>query len=67
MGNWDVPREILTDSGKEFIRILWEKMCALLGIHHLRARVYDHRAPPAEGAGRILINNLRTFLATEKD
>ena len=42
-------------------------MCALLGVHHLRARVYDHRALPAERAGRILINILRKFLATEKD
>ena len=67
MSNWDVPSEILTASGKEFIRTGWESMCALLGVHHLRARVYDHRALPAERAGRILINILRTFLATEKD
>ena len=42
-------------------------MCALLRVHHLRAPVYDHRALPAERAGRILINILRKFLATEKD
>ena len=67
MSNWDVPSEILTDSGKEFIGTWWENMCALLGVHHLRARVYDHRALPAERAGRILISILRKFLATEKD
>ena len=67
MSNWDVPSEILTDSGKEFIGTWWENMCALLGVHHLRARVYDHRALPAERAGRILINILRKLLATEKD
>ena len=65
--NLDVPSENLTDSGKEFIGTWWESMCALLGVHHLRARVYDHRALPAERAGRILINILRRFLATEKD
>ena len=67
MSNWDVPSEILTDSGKEFIGTWWENMCALLGVHHLRARVYDHRALPAERVGRILINILRKFLATQKD
>ena len=40
---------------------------ALLGVHHLRARVYDHRALPAERAGRNLIHILRKILATEKD
>ena len=34
MSNWDVPSEILTDSGKEFIATWWENMCALLGVHH---------------------------------
>ena len=67
MSNWDVPSEILTVSGKEFIETWWENMCGLLGVHHLRARVYDHRALPAEPAGRILINILRKFLATEED
>ena len=67
MSNWDVPSEILTDSGKEFIGTWWENMCALLGVHHLRAGVYDHRALPAERAGRILINFLRKFPATEED
>ena len=67
ISNWDVPSEILTDSRKDFIRTWWENMCALLGVHHLRAQVYDHRALPAERAGRILINILRKFLATEKD
>ena len=67
MSNWDVPSKILTDSGKEFIGTWWENMCALFGVHHLRARVYDHRALPAERAGRFLINILRKFLATEKD
>ena len=66
MSNWDVPSEVLTDSGKEFIGIWWENRCALLGAHHLRARVWYHRALPAERAGRILINILRKFLATEK-
>ena len=67
MSNWDVRSEILTDSGKEFIGTWWENVCALLGVHHLRAPVYDHPALPAERAGRILINILRNFLATEKD
>ena len=67
MSNWDVPSEILTDSGNEFIRTWWDSMCALQGVHHLGARVYDHRALPADRAGRILINILRKFLATEKD
>ena len=67
MSNWDVPSEILTDSWKEFIGTWWENMCALFGVHHLPARVYDHQALPAERAGRILINMLRRFLATEKD
>ena len=42
-------------------------MCALLGVHHLRAQVYDHQTFPAERAARILINILRKFLAPEKD
>ena len=63
MSNWDIPSEILTDSGREFIGTL----CALLGVHHPRTGVYDHRARPAERAGRILITILRKFLATEKD
>ena len=67
MSNWDVPSEILMDSGKDFIGTWWENMCALLGAHHLRARVPGHRALPAEQAGRILINILRKFLATEKE
>ena len=67
MSSWDVPNEILTDSGKEFIGTWWENMCALSGVHHLRARVYDHRAIRAERAERILINILRQFLATETD
>ena len=67
MSNWGVLSEILTDSGKEFIGTWWENMCALLGVLHLRARVYDHRALPAERSRRVLINILRKFLATEKD
>ena len=67
MSNWDVPSEILTDSGKEFIGTWWENMCALLGVNHVGARVYDHRALPAVRAGRNLINMLRNVLATEKD
>ena len=67
MSKWDVPSEILMDSGKEFIGNWWENMCALFGVHHLRARVYEHGAVPAERAGRNLINILRNSLATEKD
>ena len=67
MSNWDVPTEILTDSSKAFIGTWWEKMSALLRVHHLRARVYDHPAVPAERAGPILINVLRKVKATEKD
>ena len=29
MSNWDVPSEILRDSGKEFIGTWWENMCVL--------------------------------------
>ena len=67
VSNWDIPCEILTDSGKEFIGTWAENMCALLGVHHLSARVYDHRALPAERARRTLIKILRKFLATEKE
>ena len=46
MSNWDIPSQILKDSGNVFIGTRWENMlltmCALLGVHHLRARVYDH-------------------------
>ena len=67
MSNWDVPSKILTDSGKEFMGTWWENMCALLGVHHLRAGVCDHRALPVERAGGILINILRTFPKAEKE
>ena len=67
MSNLYVSSEILTDSAKEFIGTWWENMRALLGVHHLRAQVYDHGALLAERAGRILINILRKFLATKKD
>ena len=67
MSNWDVPKEFLTDSGKEFIGTLWENMGALLGVHHLCVRVYNHRALPAERGGGILIKIPRNFHATEKD
>ena len=67
MSSLDVPSEILTESGKEFIGTWLQNMCALFAVHHLRARVYDHRALPAERVGGIIINILRRFLATEKD
>ena len=67
MSNWDVPSEIVTDSGMEFIWTWWENMCALFGFDHLRARVYDHQALPSERAGRVLMNELKHFLATERD
>ena len=67
MSNWYVPSEILTYSGKEFIGTWWENMCALLEVHHLRARVCNHAISPADRVGSILIKILRTFLATEKD
>ena len=35
IGCWDVPSEILTDSGSAYISELWKILCARLGIHHL--------------------------------
>ena len=55
MSNWDVPSEILTDSGKEYIGTWWENMCALLGVHHL------HESTTIEPS---LLNVLEEFLST---
>ena len=67
MGGWDVPSEVVTDSGKEYTSEWWRELCARLGIHHLRCEVHSHRALPGERAGRSLINMLRKELASEKD
>ena len=67
MGGWDVPSEVVTDSGKEYTSEWWKELCARLGIHHLRCEIHSHRALPGERAGRSLINMLRKELASEKD
>ena len=67
MGGWDVPSEVVTDSGKEYTSELWRELCARLGIHHLRCEIHSHRALPGERAGRSIINMLRKELASEKD
>ena len=67
MGCWDVSSEILTDSGSAYISEWWKTLCARLGIHHLRCEVHQHRALPAERAGKTIINMLRKELASDKD
>ena len=67
MGGWDVPSEVVTDSGKEYTSEWWRELCARLGIHHLRCEIHSHRALPGERAGRSIINMLRKELASEKD
>ena len=67
MGGWDVPSEVVTDSGKEYTSEWWKELCARLGIHHLRCEIHSHRALPGERAGRSIINMLRKELASEKD
>ena len=67
MGGWDVPSEVVTDSGKEYTSEWWRELCARLGIHHLRCEIHSHRALPGERAGRSVINMLRKELASEKD
>ena len=67
MGCWDVPSEILTDSGGAYISEWWKTLCARLGIHHLRCEVHQHGALPAERAGKTIINMLRKELASDKD
>ena len=67
MGGWDVPSEVITDSGKEYTSEWWRELCARLGIHHLRCEIHSHRALPSETDGRSLINVLRKELAIEKD
>ena len=67
MGCWDVPSEILTDSGSANISEWWKTLCARLGIHHLRCVVHQHRALPAERAGKTIINMLRKERASDKD
>ena len=52
MGCWDVPSEILTDSGSAYISEWWKTLCARLGIHHPRCEVHRQRALPAERAGK---------------
>ena len=54
MGGWDVPSEVITDSGKEHTSEWWKELCTLLGIPHLRCEIHSHRALPGEGAGRSL-------------
>ena len=67
MGCWDVPSEILTDSGSAYIS-KWSKiLCARLGIHHLRCEVQQHSALLAERAGKTIMHMLRKELASDKD
>ena len=67
MTNWDVESDRLKDSGKEFIETRWGNMCALLGVHHVCVRVYNHLPLPAEQGQPIPINIFTKFLATEKE
>ena len=67
MGCWDGPSEILTDSGSAYISEWRKALCARLGFHHLRCEVHQHRAMPAERAGKTIINMLRKELAYDKD
>ena len=67
MGCWDGPSEISTDSGNAYISEWWKTLCARLGMHHLRCEVHQHRALPAERAGKTIINMLRKELASDKD
>ena len=67
MGGWDVPSEVITDSGKEYTSERWRESCTYLGIHHLRCEIQSYRVLPGEKAGRSLINMLRKELASEKD
>ena len=67
MGCWDVPSEILTDSGSAYISEWWKTLWARLGIHHLRCDVHQHRALPAEGTGKTILDMLLKKLASDKD
>ena len=64
---WDVPIEIRTDFGKECIDAQWEDMCRYLGFHHPKARLYDHCAPRADRAGRIILNFTWKSMAQDND
>ena len=67
MGDWDVPSEVITDSGKEYTSEWWREVSTHLRIHHLRCEIHSHRALPGKRAGRSLINMLRKELASMKD
>ena len=67
MGCWDVPSEILTDSGSEYIAEWRKTLCSRLGIHHLLCEVHQHRALPPERTGKTIINMLQNELASDKD
>ena len=69
MGGWDVPSEVITDSGKEYTSDWWRELCTRLGLHQLRCEIHSHRALSGERAGRSLMNKnmLRKELASEKD
>ena len=67
MGGWDIPSEIIPDSGKEYTSEWWQEMCTRLGIHHLRCEIHAHRALPGKRAGHSLGNMLRTEPPSEKD
>ena len=66
MGCWDVPSEILTDSGSAYISEWWTTLCARLEIHHPRCEVHQHRALPAERGGKRIINMLLKELASDR-
>ena len=67
MGDWDVPSEVITDSGKEYTSEWWRQLCTRIRIYHLRCKIHSHRTLPGEGAGRPHINMLRKEPASEKD
>ena len=67
MGCWDVPSEILTDSGSAYMSKWWRTLCVRLRIHHLRCEVHQHRALPAERARKNIIDMLRKEIASDTD
>ena len=60
---FDVPTEISSDKGKEFVSRCWRTLCAHLGVRQAFGQAYrssSHGKP--ENAGRQLINKLRNIL-----
>ena len=67
MGGWDVPSEVVKDSGKEYTSKWWRELCTRLGILRIRCEIHCNRALPGKRAGRSLINMLPKKLASRKD